>query len=622
MTGVAQDTLVGADRARLPFSEFAVALTLALTTVAGVGLVLANTPLNARSISLPVFVTGAGVMFGLGLTDVSRRGEHRFGRALLITGFFWSLSALNASQDPLAYSVGHVSLWLAELAAAYLLLSYPAGRLRSSTARALFIGAALLAGLLFLPTVLVGQFPSPSPWSTCTTTCPTNVFSLRDSTPAVVSHVVLPMREVLLVGLFAAIAVASMRRARNARPLLGQFYAPLAVVAIVEVVVFAVYFPVRAAAPSSVVVSVVSWIFVLSIPAIGLVCGAGRLDRRVQTATALERMARRLTDNAGAADVRLALATALKDPSLRILHSFPGDSVAWVDEAGSPTEPPEADSAQSVTHISSGSWRIAIIHDGSLADPLVHTTGSYALAKLETSRLTDELRNSLRDLAESRASRLTAEQDARQKIERDLHDGAQQRLVALRVKLGLAASRLADRRDPAGAEMLRALEADVDATIDEVRALARGIYPPQLARTGLRDALRSASRGAGLPTTVRAEGLGRYGTDIETTVYFACSEALQNAVKHARDATGVTISVWQDDELNFEVRDDGAGFDLPTTPYGTGLSNLTDRLSAVGGTVTVQTAPGHGTVLSGRIPFVTAPAGRPHVTPAVAPSER
>jgi signal transduction histidine kinase len=604
MSGVAQDALVGTGQARLPVSEFAISLAVALVTVAGVGLALAQTPLDARSVSLPVFVSGAGVMFGLGLTDISRGGELRFGRALLVTGFFWSLSALTASHGSLAYSVGHTSQWLAELAAVYLLLSYPSGRLRNDTQRTLFVGAALLAGLLFLPTVLVGQFPHPSPWSTCGSTCPSNVFALRDSTPAVVSHVVLPVREVLLAVLLAAIAVAVMRRARNARPLLGQFYAPLAVVAIVQAVVFTVYFSLRAAAPSSTVVAVVSWIFVLSIPAIGLVCGAGRLDRRVQTATALERMARRLRHNANAADVRRALAEALKDPSLRILHSFPGDSRAWVDESGSPVAPADADPADRVTHVSSGNWRIAIVHDASLADSreLVHTTGSYALARIEMSRLTDELRDSLDDLAESRASRLTAEQDTRQKIERDLHDGAQQRLVALRVKLGLAASRLADR-DPAGAEMLHALEADVDATIDEVRALARGIYPPLLARTGLRDALRSASRGAALPTTVRAEGLGRYGADIETTVYFACSEALQNAVKHGGDATAVTISVWQDDGLHFEVRDDGVGFDLPTTPYGTGLSNLSDRLAAVGGTITIRSAPGHGTVLAGTIPF-------------------
>ena len=604
MSGVAQEALVGTPPARPPVSEFSLFLAAILATVAGVGLVLAGTPLHARSVSVPVFVCGAGVMFGLGLIDIARGGDLRFGRALLITGLFWSLGALSASNGSLAYSVGHVSVWFAQLAAAYLLLSYPSGRLRDGRQRTLFVSAALVAGLLFLPTVLVGQLPHPSPWSTCVSSCPRNAFSFQDSTPWVVSHVVLPLRELLVVGLFAAIAATVNRRARKARPLLGQFYAPLAVAAIAQVVAFAVYFPVRAAAPSTTVVSVASWIFILSIPAIGLVCGAGRLDRRVQTATALERMARSLRANANAADVRLALAKALKDPSLRILHSFPGDSRTWVDESGSPVEPAEADPAQHVTYISSGSWRIAIVHDESLAESreLVHTTASYALARLETSRLTDELRDSLDDLAESRASRLTAEQDTRQKIERDLHDGAQQRLVALRVKLGLAAIRLADR-DPAGAEMLYALEADVDATIDEVRALARGIYPPLLAQTGLRDALRSASRGAGLPTTVRANGLGRYGAEIETTVYFACSEALQNAVKHARPATGVTISVWQDERLHFEVRDDGVGFDPPTTPYGTGLTNLSDRLAAVGGTITIQSAPGQGTVLAGTIPF-------------------
>jgi signal transduction histidine kinase len=624
MSGVAEDALVRSGPAKLPVSEFSVSLALSLVTVTGVGLVLAHTPLDDRSVSLPVFIAGAGVMFGLGLTDISRGGELRFGRALLVAGYLWSLSALTASHNPLAYSVGHVSQWLAELAAAYLLLSYPSGRLRYGRQRTLFVCAALLAGLLWIPTVLVGQFPHPSPWSTCSSICPRNVFSIRDATPSVVTHLVLPVREVLLVVLFAAIAVAVMQRARNARPLLGTFYAPLAVAATGQAVVFAVYFPVRAAAPSSTVVSVVSWLFVLSIPAIGLVCGAGRLDRRVQTATALERMARRLRDNANAADVRRALAYALKDPSLRILHSFPGDSPAWVDESGVPAEPGDADPSERVTHVSSGSWRIAIVHDASLADSpeLVHTTGSYALIRLEMSRLTDKLRDSLQDLAESRASRLSAEQAARQKIERDLHDGAQQRLVALRVKLGLAASALAGR-DAAGAELLRALVGDVDATIDEVRALARGIYPPLLARTGLRDALRSVSRGAALPTTVRADGLGRYGADIETTVYFACSEALQNAVKHGHGATGATITVWHDDGVHFEVRDDGAGFDLSTTPYGTGLSNLSDRLAAVGGTITIRSAHGHGTVLTGTIPLASPvrPEGAA-LTPAVAPSER
>jgi len=257
-----------------------------------------------------------------------------------------------------------------------------------------------------------------------------------------------------------------------------------------------------------------------------------------------------------------------------------------------------------VTEIASGSWRIAILHQASPVEDqaFVLSAGSHALAALENHRLTDDLRRSLRDLAETRASGLAAERTAREKIERDLHDGAQQYLVALRVKLGLAATNLEDR-DPAGAETLHALEDDVDATIAEVRSLARGIYPALLGSTGLKEALRSAGRCATLPTTVRTEGVGRYPAEIETTVYFSCSEALQNAAKHARAATGVTMSVWQDRDLHFEVRDDGEGFDPQTTPPGAGLGNLRDRLAAVGGTMTIQSSPGHGTILGGSIPL-------------------
>ncbi len=543
-------------------------------------------------------------MFGLALTDFAQARESRFARVLVIASVLWSLSALTASEQPLLYSVGHVSQWCVDLAIAYLMLAYPSGRLTDRTDRALFTAGALLVGLLFLPTAVTGQFPHPSLWSTCTTDCPRNVFSLGHPAPALVRNVVVPLREALAVGLFAAIALAVIRRARKAEPLLGQLYAPVAAFAMLQTILFAVYFPLRAAAPNSGALSAVRWIFVLSLPAAAVACSTGRLYRRVQAANALDRLTRDLTASRSPADVRLALAGALHDPSLRILHSFPGDSRAWVDESGSPAELPRAAAAQRITRIASGHWRIAVIHDAALAEnrALVESAGSCALAALENQCLTDELHNSVRALAETRASRLRAEQDTRLKIERDLHDGAQQRLVALRLKLGLAASRLA-RRDPAGAEVIRSLGEDVDATIDEVRSLARGIYPALLAHTGLRDALRLTSRDAALPTTVVAERLGRHSAEIETAVYFSCSEALQNAAKHARTATAVTISVWQDTELHFEVRDDGAGFDLQTTPFGTGLRNLSDRLAAVGGRIDIQSAPGQGTVVGGSIPL-------------------
>jgi signal transduction histidine kinase len=385
---------------------------------------------------------------------------------------------------------------------------------------------------------------------------------------------------------------------------LGQLYAPVAAFAILQAALFAVWWPLRVVAPSSGAVLFVSWIFVLTLPAVAVVCRTSSLYRRLRATTVLDRVARNLVGSTTVVDVRIGLADALEDPSLRILHSIPGDVHAWVDEAGSPVKQPRDTSSAPVAEVSSGMWSIAIRHDPSLSEDraLVVSAGSYALAALENHRLTDELQQSVLDLAESRASRIAAEQEARQKIERDLHDGAQQRLVALRLKLGLVADNLVSE-DPAGAGKLRALGEDVDATIDEVRALASGIYPPQLARTGLGEALRAVSRVAALPTTVRAEDLGRFPPEVETTVYFSCSEGLQNAAKHARSATAVSISVWCDDALHFEIRDDGAGFDPQTSRRGAGLSNLEDRLVAVGGTMTIRSIPGQGTVLGGSIPL-------------------
>jgi signal transduction histidine kinase len=591
-------------RAALAISELPVWLTVSVATVTGVTWALASTPASTRNIALPVFVLGAGAMFGFGLADLSRARDVHIARAPMVAGVLWSLSALAASQEPLASSVGHVSTWCGDLAIAYLLLSYPSGRLVDPTARALFVAATLLVGVLFLPTALLAQFPHPAPWTTCTEHCPHNAFLLGLSPPTLVLDLVYGLRDVLVVVLFAAIAAMLVRHARQAQHLLGQLYAPVAAFAVLQLAVFALYFPLRAAAPDSGLVLVLGWTFVFALPATGLACRTGRLYRRIRTANVLEHVARSLKDSRSAADVSLGLAGALQDPSLRILHSFPGDYHAWIDESGAPVLLAQAAADQQVTEVASGSWRIAVLHDGSLAEdrPLVFAAASYALTVLENHSLTGELRDSLQELAESRASRLTAEQDTRQKIERDLHDGAQQRLLALRLKLGLVANDLAER-DPAGAQALGALERDVDAAIDDLRSLARGIYPYVLVGTGLREALRATGRGAALPTRVQADRLGRYSPEIETTVYFSCSEALQNAAKHAVAATGVTISVWQDQELHFEVRDDGEGFDVERTPHGTGLRNLTDRLSVVGGTMRIESAPGHGTALSGSIPL-------------------
>jgi signal transduction histidine kinase len=607
MSGFAEWAEAGVRRETLPIGEVTIALAVCVATVAGVGSALVVAPAGMLSTVLPIFVLGVVIMFGLGLIDLVRRHDVRFARAVIVAGVLWSLSALSASTAPALYAIGHISQWFVELAVVYLLLSHPSGRLRSGTQRAVFAGGALVVGLLFIPTALLTQqFVHPSLWSGCQAGCPANLFFIGHATPGLVHGVLVPLREGLAVTVFAAVAVVAVQSVRTAGPMLAQLYAPIAAVAILQAIAFAVYFPIRASAPASEALTTVSWIVVLSLPAIVLASGAGRVYRRAHAANALDRIARDLVGGTRTPDVRLALAAALEDPSLRILHSFPGNPHGWVDESGAPAELAQAAAkSDRITEVSSGGWHIALLHDAALAEDraLVQSAASYALAALENRSLTDELHHSIDDLARSRASRLTAEHDTRQKIERDLHDGAQQRLVALRLKLGLAASGL-ERRDPASAEVLRGLGEDVDATIDEVRSLARGIYPPLLAQTGLRDALRAAAREAALPTTVSAEAVGRYNTEIEAAVYFSCSEALQNAAKHARAATGVTISVWEHQEkLHFEVNDDGAGFDTGTTPYGTGLGNLGDRLAAVGGTISVCSSPGQGTALAGSIPL-------------------
>ena len=594
-------------------SEFSLALTVCLAVVALVAATLVDAPADRSALALPVVVLGAGAMFGLGLTNLARSRELAFARALIVTGVFWSLSALMASGSSLPSSVGHVSLWCAVLSMAYLLLSYPSGQVTGRVHRALFGTATLVLAVLFLPTALISQFPHLGLWSVCTVRCARNAFALTHSTPAFVRDVVGPVREVATVALFACVAVGVLERARKAEWPLGQLHAPVVAFAVLQAVIWGAFFPLRAIAPGSGALSILGWIFLLSFPSVAIACATGQPYQRIREANVLERLARDLAGSARAADVRLALAEALEDPSLRVLHSFPPDSNAWVDESGAPVELSETAAGLHVTTVSSGNWRIAVLHDPCAADDLalVLSAGSYALAALENHCLTDELQVALQRLEQSRASRLAAERETRRKIERDLHDGAQQHLIALRLKLGLAAVRL-QNHDLEGAAFLQSLQADVDATIDEVRSLARGIYPPSLARGGLADALRDAARSATLPTIVRCEQpFPRYPAGIETAVYFSCSEALQNAIKHAPSASAVTISLWEDEGLHFEVRDDGAGFQCDDASDGVGLSNLRERLAAVGGTLTLESSPGHGTTVRGSIPPARSLAAAP-----------
>jgi signal transduction histidine kinase len=225
---------------------------------------------------------------------------------------------------------------------------------------------------------------------------------------------------------------------------------------------------------------------------------------------------------------------------------------------------------------------------------------------IRNAALTQQLLDNIEQLRASRKRLVSAQDDERRKLERDLHDGAQQQLVALSVKLRLLEG-LIERDPPTARSVASDLQGEIGGALEELRRLAHGIYPPLLSDQGLAAALESQARRAVVPVAVQADGLGRYPKDIETAVYFSCLEALQNVQKYA-NASAVTVRLSDGSgTLRFEVTDDGVGFDTDRAKHGSGLEGMTDRVAAVGGSLEVRSEPGAGTTISGEIPSSALP---------------
>ena len=233
-------------------------------------------------------------------------------------------------------------------------------------------------------------------------------------------------------------------------------------------------------------------------------------------------------------------------------------------------------------------------------EKLLDDLGHHAGLVLKNVGLTAELRQRLEDLRASRQRLVAAQDEERRRLERNLHDGAQQNLVALKLKLGLM--EMLATRDPARARVLMGeVKSDADEALETLRDLARGIYPPLLAERGLGAALESQARKATIPVSVDAEGIARHAPEIEAAVYFCCLEALQNVQKYGSASQAAVRITEAGGELSFAVGDDGCGFDTATTKRGSGLQNMEDRLDALGGSLTVTSVLGGGTTLAGRL---------------------
>jgi len=272
-----------------------------------------------------------------------------------------------------------------------------------------------------------------------------------------------------------------------------------------------------------------------------------------------------------------------------------------------------------------GSRALPVRHEGELlgaiavtkppSEPLSHEEeqllehlAAQAGLVLRNAGLTEELRARLDELQASRQRIVAAQDQERRRLERDLHDGAQQQLVALAVKQRMAGMFVG--KDPERAvALLSELQADTAAALDNLRDLARGIYPPLLADKGLPAALEAQASKAAVSTRVVPDGVGRYPQEAEAAVYFCCLEALQNVTKYA-EASNVIVTLHDEGEaLTFVVQDDGCGFDPASVPLGSGTQNMKDRLAALGGTFEVRSSPGDGTTVHGRIPVRAAEPG-------------
>ncbi|HXA43431.1 MAG TPA: sensor histidine kinase [Candidatus Solibacter sp.] len=326
----------------------------------------------------------------------------------------------------------------------------------------------------------------------------------------------------------------------------------------------------------------------------------------------LPRMARVLAEGTGAAraDVWLRAGDILRQGA-----SWPDNSTAAeVARVLSDSLPdmPDTDRAIEVRHQGAllGALTVTKRKGESLTpveDKLLMDLAGQAGLVLRNVGLTAELMARLDDLRTSRQRLVAAQDEERRRLERNLHDGAQQNLVALKVKLALA--EMFAEKDPARAKAtLAELKVDTDEALETLRDLARGIYPPLLADKGLAAALESQVRKATLPVQVMADGVGRYPQEVEAAVYFCCLEALQNVQKYAAAQNAGVKLEGSDGGLSFEVTDDGHGFDIASVKRGAGLTNITDRVDALGGRLELSSTPGGGTKIHGSLPALAAAA--------------
>ncbi len=543
---------------------------------------------TAASAALALVVGLAYVLSGL--VALRQRPENRLGAVMVLIGFAWFVTFLADSNQRVVFTLGTVLEDVYLLGFVYLVLSFPSGRLRSK------VDLALMAAAVALGTVVeVAWLVFADSRSQICSDCPPNALELtRDDGLA---HGILQGQRAAGVVLSVLTVAVLVRRWRGASPPERRAGAPVLWAG--SAMFAALAFSVANDILGHPLGQGPAWTRELVFASIPVAVLAALLQRRLARGAVAGLVVE--LDSAAPVDLRAALARALRDPSLQLAYWVPARG-RYVDSDGRPVELPQPASGRAATVVErEGEPIAALIHDPALSEDaeLVHSVCAAAALTLENARLQAELRSRLAELQASRARLVSATESERRRIERDLHDGTQQRLVSIAMTLGLAESKLATDR-PLVEPVLREAREALTVALAELRELTQGIRPAILVERGLAAALDDLSRRAALP--VRAEiAVGeRLPEQVESAAYFVASEALANAAKHSHAGEVRLSASHEGGVLVLVVADDGIGG--AASGGGSGLRGLADRVEALGGRLTVSSPPGRGTTLRAEIP--------------------
>lgn len=545
------------------------------------------------------FIGPAWAFIAAGLIAWTRRPENRTGRVMTLTGFLLLFPTLSASRIPILFTVGSMLANSAAPALFYLILSYPRGVLFTRPSRVLF-----WTSLLFVAAQDIGLLPWVDARDFGCPECPAGLNLLQiDRNPELVLAV---------SRIFAFVIVASMlsltvsavtrwiRATRPARSILWPVYLPAATFALFQAYLVVDTFFLHGAFPVG-FNAVLPYIQPVLLTLLPLTFLLGLIRMRARRGRVGDLVVEARQPASGR--LQQAVARALGDPAAEI-GVYDGER--YRGAVGVAIELPPEDSPRVATFLEREGQRLAVIvHDRALLeDPkLLDSVRAATELAVENELLAAEVRAQLEDVRASRARIVAAGDQERRRLERDIHDGVQQHLVAIGAKLRAAQDLVA--RDPGQATaMLEEISEQTTETLSSLRDLARGIYPPLLSDRGLVQAIRAQIRKSAAPTRLDStipEDL-RFDPDVEAAVYFCVLEALQNAAKHAPGALAEVRLFAEGGELSFEVKDDGPGFDPTVVSEGTGLQNVSDRVAALGGTHHVRSRPGSGTTVRGRLP--------------------